>query len=44
VMEEFLTKRRRQRLPPAFYRMGGKILYKSIDVEAWIDSTRQEPE
>ena len=43
VTPTFLVKRRMARLPPAYHRIGAKVLYKQVDVDAWLASTRQEP-
>jgi predicted DNA-binding transcriptional regulator AlpA len=39
----WLTQRRMKRKPPPFYKIGGKVLYKREEVEAWIASARNEP-
>jgi len=43
ISAELLTKRRRLRLPPAFYLIGNKVLYRADEIEVWLESTRHEP-
>ena len=41
VTPQYLYRRRRDGLPPIYYRIGGwKVQYKRSDVEDWINSGR----
>lgn len=44
ITEAYLTLRRQRRLAPPYHRIGGKVLYRQSDIDAWIASTRHEPD
>jgi len=39
----FWEKRRVNGLPPAYYKLGGRVLYELADIETWLSEQRREP-